>query len=413
MSPLRITYDTAVASDGHAGAGHVFRVQDETGRSVAWVSVRLTNSARAELAQRRVNRVAETPPDPEVAQALGLTPTSDVIDQALLMHAVRTLEAVLSDPDSRADLLAEGSAAWELGTADVGELSDLLEKQCRYQTSSGNDLFCTAAAPDDATVVAMQGWTRVAPTSRRLCRGCTLPDSRYLCSEFMHPQVHGRPVAEAGVIARFVGHAECDLGRPEIGQPRNCHAAGHVCWGRTVELVERFPTKLPPLALADAIDNLEVAWRLAFGRRRRLLNLRSVASTADLEQPVSSRTDFQTWVERVADVFSNMRIDEDLVPEDVDDAAARGSLNRMQTALAKELRDAESARALVEPFRQVNGLRTALTHSGRAAELPGRASALGVGWPPTDWAKAAAIIRAAVVEAARALQRQLVEIADR
>src|SRR6266704_2679543 len=95
--------------------------------------------------------------------------------------------------------------------AELPAIRQLLqEKTCDYQIRQGRDLLCAVASQNDPTRRGEIGLQTVAPTSRVLCHTCELPDTDYVCSHLMHPEVLGR--ADRGILqSRELLGALCDL----------------------------------------------------------------------------------------------------------------------------------------------------------------------------------------------------------
>jgi hypothetical protein len=166
------------------------------------------------------------------------------------------------------------------------------------------------------------------------------------------------------------------------------------------------------LALPEAFDVLDAAWRLLFGKRNRLVALRAATDTAGLAQSASDRDAFQARIDDLAAILADLTVDDELIPEEVPENHRRGSLNRMESVLADRLGDDEDAHRLVAPLRHVVELRNGLTHSGAAGDLPSHAAGLGLEWPPMDWSAAWDTVRAAIVSALAEVRQELLRLVD-
>ena len=110
----------------------------------------------------------------------------------------------------------------------------LQEKTCTYQIRQGRDLLCSAASADDPTRRGQIGLQTFAPTSRVACRACALPDTDYVCSHLMNPEVRGVPRSPArGLDIRRYGVASRGCGAA-MGVP--CHRVWAICGGLHVYL---------------------------------------------------------------------------------------------------------------------------------------------------------------------------------
>jgi hypothetical protein len=328
------------------------------------------------------------------------------IDRALLRYGVRWVESAIRDgiiPGEGAD--SERDSEIRIREADLPLLVNLAgEKECGYQLSEGRDLYCSAADPADKTAVGTRGLRRLAPTSRPLCAGCGLPDTDYVCSHLLHPGVVGI-TAHVGIIQRRLVGAICDIGREEIRNPGQCRLGGNPCWIRTVE--RELPSAEPasPQALLEALDYFALAWRVTFGRA--LLRLRSVSDATGLLVPCASRADVQSRLSDLADILKRFDIPDELLDAKDRDTRADSTLVRMEALLRAKLEqdDFEAAKRSTDMLKAVARARAGLQHSGATGELPPKLAALGVAYPPTDWASAWDEIRARVTEALRNLAR--------
>jgi hypothetical protein len=152
------------------------------------------------------------------------------IEAAIIRWAVREVESRLLN-GALPPIGTINVEGLELGEAQLLEIEQLAaQKTCSYQLSSGRELFCSAAAPNDRT---MDPSSRLAPTSRPICKECDLPDDEYRCSHLTHPLVIG--VQEMGESGRRARSAYCEINSPCIEMLSLCHAGGHDCWECIVE----------------------------------------------------------------------------------------------------------------------------------------------------------------------------------
>lgn len=400
MDGLRINFDGYDSPTGDTwSALPAFTVQERNGSVLARVQVGISNSAVAQAESRLKSR--------------GLTEEDrgELWANVLLRYGVRYLESILQDPDYRADLLESRDAKYLLTSSDLDPLIELaVEKRCNYQVAYGRDLYCSAAAPTDETAVGKEGLQTLAPTSRPVCQACDLPDADFLCSHLHHPSVTG--FLAGGGYDRKVGPAQCDLGRPEVSDASRCCAGGHACWQRIVAFPRERTASLSALSLPEGLDVLDAAWRLAFGRRKRLLALRSATDVAGLTQAASDRDTFQARIDDLADILSSLNVGDELLPEKGEEVDDRGSLNRVQSVLSSKLDDSERAKGLLEPLRHIVGIRNGMTHSGYAKQLPSHSVALDLSWPPSDWSAAWQHVQAVAVDALARIRWELIRIAD-
>ncbi|GAA1025724.1 hypothetical protein GCM10009557_00770 [Virgisporangium ochraceum] len=327
------------------------------------------------------------------------------IDQALLKYGMRRLEMVVSE------MLAVGAPpsatgeTWSVSTDEVDELLAYIEdKSCSYQVRQTRDLYCTAASPDDVTAKFEIGGRLSAPTSRPLCRACELPSNDLLCSHLLHP------VVTNDYQARSVVDAMCDRGRDEeVSEPKLCRPGGHECWQRVVEVEDERPTLVTPLALPEAFDVLDAMWRLAFGRRQRLLNLSTSVGPAALALDCTNRPEFETRLSALADLIDIMKVDDSLLPTGLTDEQKNGSINRLSEALYDAL-PPEQHSALnnaIQKLRLVRQARNAMQHSKVDGGLTPKLRALGIHDAPPNWHDAWDTIRAHTADALGIIRHEL------
>lgn len=329
------------------------------------------------------------------------------LHSALLRFAVMRIEQTLRDARPGADDLPQ---VIEVGEADASLIASMMdEKNCRYQFEQESDLYCSAAAPNDETVSGSVGLRRLAPTSRPLCAACGMPDAEFVCSHLAHAEVFGI-LASGGLIQRVFAGALCELNRPEIERPGSCRAGGHDCWERVVSSEDRsFDTNLPPTALAEAFDHLDVVWRLAFGKSKGLLGLRTATDTVGLALPATSREELEARASDLAEVLDGLRVGDELLPSDLEDDLRKGTINRLEACLKEQL-PADSVAALGEPIKTLRalvGVRAAFQHANAAQRLPVVLHALGISYPLRDHGLAWGVMRARAVEALNTIRDTL------
>lgn len=298
--------------------------------------------------------------------------------------------------------------------ADHPFLRQLLqEKMCAYQLQEGRDLLCSAASANDETAHGKIGFRFIAPTSRAICRACDLPDTDYLCSHFLHPQIQAKR-ALSGSVERQLVRGLCDRGRDEVQQPEQCRAGGHQCWEWFIEPVqEQLAISASPLALPEALDFLDTAWRVAFGKRQALLRLRDTTSSAKLSQSCTTRADFESQLSALADILKAMDIPDVLLSKTREinkDHTLTRLLDCLQTRLAES--DYQEVERAVSTLRTVNEVRVAFQHSGAARALPTSLAKLGIPYLP-QWGDTWDRIRAAIIEALRVIREKVLGYATK
>jgi hypothetical protein len=154
-----------------------------------------------------------------------LKPRVDEPMTLLLVDTVVYIEKVLQDGMSGFAKLSDIS----LHSSEVGrlELLERTEKSCSWQSGRTN---LTCAAARDA---------RVRPTTLAACAKCVVPDQRWVCSHFVHPQI-----IDAGDLddphARMFLDAQCNSGAGTAG--KTCFPGSQPCWERRMD-VEDVPLK--------------------------------------------------------------------------------------------------------------------------------------------------------------------------
>jgi hypothetical protein len=331
----------------------------------------------------------------------------DRIQRAVIRYAIQRIEQGLIDglfpaePSQNTDNLP-------LEETDLPALRQLLQgKTCNYQLQEGRDLLCSAAGAEDKALVGTKGFRSIAPTSRAICYTCTLPDTDYLCAHFLHPKVH-----ETRSNFRQLYQGMCDIGRSEVQRPEQCRPDGHGCWEWLIEpMLDRPAIPASPLALPEALDFLDAAWRVAFDKRRALLQLRDTVTIAKLSQACATRAEFESQLSALADILKAMDIPDALLSTTQAinrDHTLTRLLDCLQTRL--EASDYQEVERAVSTIRTVNEVRVALQHSGAARELPTSLVKLGISYPP-HWGEAWDRIRAATIEALRVVREKVLKYA--
>lgn len=139
---------------------------------------------------------------------------------------------------------------------------------------------------------------------------------------------------------------------------------------------------LPPLALLDALDHLDLAWRLTM--KQRLVDVPRTILVGRLTQPAGSAEEFESRCTALADVIANFRIPEDESVKDQD-----GSLNRLPVLLNQMLGDKASlAQAGVKTLRHIVGIRNAQQHTASSHRYEKDRRALGLDKFAGEWSAA-------------------------
>lgn len=385
MAPtLRIVFDEWLPSSPGAGLTRVPRfIAYRSGDYLFPVVVRLRVSFAQTLLEGRYKDDAQR----------------GRLEAALLRFAVPRIETGLqagafsSEPTSEHQVMT-------VEQDDLFHLEALLvEKTCHYQVVEDRDLYCSAAAEADSSVVGLLGLRRLAPTTRPICRECNLPTTEVICSHLLHPSVTVlNPIGSPRT--RFVNAALCDKGRSEVDQdPGACRANGHACWERIVGAAEvASEPVVSPLALPEQLDFLDAVWQVAF--RRPLLQLGGATHVAGLALGCRTREEFTARLTNLAGALDSLDVPPDLLPLD---EGKRGALNRVETfALQQAGGDSEAQErieASVTVLRNLVRIRVGLQHGDAAKRLPHHFSQLQLPYPPTDWATTWNQVQARAVDA--------------
>jgi hypothetical protein len=338
----------------------------------------------------------------------GAISEDDQVADALLAFAVRRVGRALSSgslPQSMGDSRSE-AVRYDVKSDDFPEIfSGVLEKKCSYRKRSGPDFFCLAP---------LGGRTPIIPP---ICRECPVPDSRWTCSHLAHASV-GISYGADGEPVMSSPRAMCNKGRPEVRDFENCRPGQNSCWERVVESEEaRSSRHFSPEALPEALDFLDATWRLVFGRKHRLLNLRSAADTATLAADCETRKDLVACVSALDDVLKCMKIADELLADA--DRTAEGTkgdktLNRFEACIRYKIGE-DALRQVgidaVGALRNANRIRVALQHSGRSEELTKGLAVFDLS-PTDEWPRVWIGIRTRVTEALVDLRKAFASLGD-
>ncbi|MEV6867827.1 hypothetical protein AB0M44_43450 [Streptosporangium subroseum] len=333
------------------------------------------------------------------------------IDRALMLYGVRRMHQVITDHLSTNTRPDSSTNSWNLKVDDVTDLLQSAEsKSCSFQVKHGRNLFCAAAGINDPTVSRELNGQRVAPTSTPLCMACNLPDDDYLCSSLIHPQVLGSVGSGMGPTRRFEG-ALCDKGQVRnVMTPHRCHAGGHSCWHKSIDVEPPAVAPASPLELAEAWDVLDAAWRLVFGKNKRLLSISSVLVPAAISLGCTTRVEFASRVGALADLIDRTSVGADLLPPGVKKEEIKGSIDALQRALLHKLPadQHQAIKGAVSTLRRVREVRNTMAHSiSRDGGLPARLRDLGIYDAPPNWSSAWDAIRAHTAAALTIIRHEL------
>jgi len=165
------------------------------------------------------------------------------------------------------------------------------------------------------------------------------------------------------------------------------------------------PQPLSPLALPEAIDHLDLAWRLL--TKKRLVRVPRAMLAAKLTLPVISGEEFESRLSGLADLFASLTLSAGELPSD------SKPLTRLRVELQQRLGDqAETALGAVSTLQSVAGLRNSQQHQGSAARYDSDRSALGLERFGSDWPGAWEHVRAITVEALTRLREEISGLLD-
>jgi hypothetical protein len=161
---------------------------------------------------------------------------------------------------------------------------------------------------------------------------------------------------------------------------------------------------LPARALPDALDHLDVTWRLV--TKQRLLRVLRIGTPARLMLPVNSGDDFSSACTALADVFAGFQVEGD---------NELRSLQRLEGELDRLLgANAERAVTAVGVLRRLVDLRTGQQHAGGRAAIQAEKARLALGLVPfgADWAAAWDHVRWVAVEALSTIREELATLIE-
>ena len=160
-----------------------------------------------------------------------------------------------------------------------------------------------------------------------------------------------------------------------------------------------------PMALPEAFDHLDLAWRLI--KSNRLIDSTQVVRGASLMQAVTTAEQFESRCSAVKDILDRMNVPApDLLPAN---AAGWKSLRRLQhhiSALDRER--AATVVAAVKVLQNIALLRDAQQHGGMGERAASARTALGLSRFTGTWAQDWATVQVKAIEALRILREVLV-----
>lgn len=237
------------------------------------------------------------------------------IGSALDRAAIRWAVAQVEDRIRHNDLPEARTNAVQKLTMDRTEFERVKlmarSKACDYQMTLGRELFCSAASSQEGTVREHE-FRWLAPTSRRVCAECDLPDTDFICSHVKHPIVTFREKNY-----RQFAEALCDIGRSEMEKNGcDCYPGGNQCWTRIVEPTIEAPPAVPfsPRDLPVTLDFLDVVWQQIF--KHPLLGRLSTEKTAAIVLPCATKEELSSRLGDLNELFKRMDIPDENLPEE-------------------------------------------------------------------------------------------------
>lgn len=313
-------------------------------------------------------------------------------DRAMEAEAVRRLESLGSTLGE-----AETTLVLDATYADLDRAVSR-GKVCDYQDRRGRDLVCLAAEHAES---------QTAGTSRHACENqCPVPDSRVLCSLFMHTTI---TIERGGAPEPDVLNAVCDAGFDDKIRYENlCRPGENECWRRIIETsAPNVAPPLPPLALPEAFDHLAAVWAVKFPGQPPFIQLSTLATAGELELGCASRDEFKSRLSVLGDALKKINVDKALLTDK--GLHPNATLKRIDDALKTKL-GSNPAKSAIDELEAVTGIRVGYQHSDATAEQATHARAIGLAWPPADWSEAWDHVRAQVVSALREVRRAVESI---
>ena len=151
---------------------------------------------------------------------------------------------------------------------------------------------------------------------------------------------------------------------------------------------------LPPMALPDALDHLDLAWRLLTGEH--LVRVPRAAMAAKLTQPVASAAEFESQCSALADLLNALNLPKP------------ATLHNMKAKLGDLLGgEAGRAQAAVDTLRSIVALRAGQQHQGADARAEQAKVALGLALFVGQWDGAWNHLRAVTVQALDTIREEI------
>lgn len=159
------------------------------------------------------------------------------------------------------------------------------------------------------------------------------------------------------------------------------------------------PVVLPPTALPEALDHLDLAWRLLTGTP--LVRITRAMLPAVLTQPAASAEEFESRCSALADVMNSLCTG---TPE-------QPSLHGLKAQLADRLGERSGrAREAVDVLRHIVAVRVGQQHRGADQRAQQARSALGLTAYASDWTAEWEHLRVVTVQALTTIREEITEL---
>jgi hypothetical protein len=214
------------------------------------------------------------------------------------------------------------------------------------------------------------------------------------------------PSTWSGVITTPTGW-QWDLSRARLRPYRAVRSASDYLAALEVLVgVDHAPpaVHLAPLALPDAFDHLDLAWRLL--TTKRLVRVPRASVAAKLTQPVNSAEEFESRCSGLSDLLGSLVVPRGDLPNE------SKPLQRLAHELTRLLGPEDRSLASVTTLRRIAGIRNAQQHSGSAARYDVDRAQLGLPRFGSDWAGAWDHIRLTTVFALTTIRESIEGIID-
>jgi hypothetical protein len=161
---------------------------------------------------------------------------------------------------------------------------------------------------------------------------------------------------------------------------------------------------LPPMAIPDALDYLDLTWRLV--THTQLMHVKRAALPSVLTQAVASAEEFESRCSAIAILFNAFTTG--VTANKTTGAAAVGTLAGMKAKLTELLGD-EAGRAndAVEVLRSIVAVRTGQQHRERDEDAERARVALGLATFGSDWQGAWEHLRHRMVDALQTIREEV------